>query len=245
MKILVIHTMTGASSEFIQREREIFARYASAGTQIEIAKIEHGAASIESHFDEYLGAIETFKQVVRAEQESYDGIIISCFANANVEPAREIAGIPVIGSGMATMSLANLLGHKFGIIMSKESSNYRHQDWANKLGFGAKMASFQKIDFSVLGMLKDPEATKRSFLIAAKRAIAEGADVVFPACFGMIGLADEVQSELEVPVIDPAGAAIGVMESLIRLGRSHSKFAYPYPPAKKRDYDIGYQTPHA
>ncbi|MBO8141780.1 MAG: hypothetical protein H0Z37_06335 [Firmicutes bacterium] len=243
MKILAIHAMTGASPEFIEREREIFARYAPPDMTVDIYKIPRGSQSIESHFDEYLGSIEVFKAVKDAEKKGYDGIIITCFANACVEPAREITHLPVIGSGMATMSVANLLGHNFGLILAKESSSYRHKEWAAKLGMAHKLVTIQRCDFSVLGLIQDPEATKRSFLEAARRAVDAGADVIFPGCFGLIGMADAVRDELPVPVVDPAGAALGVIETMVRLKVGQSKLAYPYPPEKRRDYDTGYEAP--
>ena len=239
MKIQLIHAMTGATPEFIRYETGVLDRYKSAGTELRISKIRRGSSSIESHFDEYLGAVDTFRLVRQAEEDGFDAVIITCFANANVEPSREIARIPVIGSGMAAMSYAALLGHRFSLIMASESSAYRHRHEAMKLGLEDKFASVRRSKFRVLDLLEDRRATLESFLGAAREAIEEdGADVIIPACFGMTGIAREAQEILGVPVIDPAGAAITMAESLIRMGLSQSKRAYPLPPEKERSIDI-------
>jgi allantoin racemase len=236
MRIKVVHAMTGATEEFVKYEMSILKKYAHPGTDFEIGKIQQGAASIESHFDEYIGAIDTFRLVKEAEQSGFDGVIITCFANANVEPSRELASIPVIGSGMASMVAAGLLGHQFSIITTGKSAIYRLKQEAQKLGFAGKLMSLRRCKFTVLELLTNREKVIESFLEAAQFAIKDGADVVIPGCFGMVGIAEEVQHELKVPIVDPAGAAVGIMEMLVKLGIAHSKSAYPFPPEKNRSW---------
>ncbi len=36
--------------------------------------------------------------------------------------------------------------------------------------------------------------------------------------------------DIDIPVIDPAKAALATAETLVRCGLSHSKKAYPFPP---------------
>ncbi len=127
--------------------------------------------------------------------------------------------------------------------MASESSDYRHYHEASKLGFKDKLVSVRRTEFRVLDLLKDRDKTLAGFLVAARQAIEEdGADVIVPACFGMIGLAHEAQEILGVPVIDPAGAAITMAESLVRMNLSQSKIAYPFPPEKRRTIDIEPKT---
>jgi len=238
MKIKIIKALTGVTRETIEAEKATLRKYASPGTEFDIEAIKKGAETIESHFDEYLGAVDTFRLVKKAEQEGFDGVIITCFANANVDPSREIATIPVIGSGMAAMSVASLLGHGFSLITTSKAALYRHYHEAMKLGLAGKLVSIQRCDATVSDLIADRKNAVSSFLEAANRAIDDGADVIVPACFGMAGLAEELQAHLPVPVVDPAGAAIGIMETLVRLGLSQSKLAYPVPPKKKRSWGL-------
>jgi allantoin racemase len=58
-------------------------------------------------------------------------------------------------------------------------------------------------------------------------------------CTGILGLARTLQKTLAarghgVPVVDPTGAAVGLLQSLHRNGLSHSKRTYPEPPQKER-----------
>lgn len=241
MELTIIHAVTGVTQDFIDFETEILRRYAHPTTRYEIRTIQEGAASIESHYDEYIGAIDTFRLVREAQEGGSDGVIITCFANANVSPAREIVAIPVIGSGMASMMLASLLGHHFALITTAHSTVHRYYEEASKLGILGKLLAVERCEASVLDSnFELPSAEEKarriqSFTSAAKRAIEDGADVIVPACFGMIGVAAEIQDELGVPVVDPAGAAITVMEALVRTNLSHSKKAYPFPTSKERN----------
>jgi allantoin racemase len=237
MKIRVIHAITGATEAWLEREERILRSYTKPDTQFEIVSIQQGAASIESYFDIYIGSLDTLRLVKEAEEKGCHGIIITCFGNANVDPAREIVNIPVVGSGQASMLLAVGLGHRFSVIGTVGSAADRHRMEAMKLGVASKLASIRSIEAPVLSLHDDFDATLNAMLDAGRKAIEDdGAQVLIPGCFGMIGLAEKMQQELGVPVVDPAGAAVKLIETLVELKLSQSKLAFPVPPPKKRDF---------
>jgi allantoin racemase len=47
-----------------------------------------------------------------------------------------------------------------------------------------------------------------------------------------MGVSDKMQESLGIPVVNPAIAALKVLEGLVIAGLSHSKKAYPFPPKK-------------
>jgi len=237
MKIRVIHAITGITETWLKREEEILRSYAKPDTDFEIVSIRQGAQSIESYFDIYIGSLNTLRLVQEAEEKGFDGVIITCFGNACVDPAREIVNIPVVGSGQASMLLAAGLGNRFSVIGTVRSAADRHRMEALKLGLVSKLASVRCIDARVLSLHDDLEATLSAMADSGKKAIEEdGAQVLIPGCFGMIGLAERMQRELGVPVVDPAGATVKLMETLVDLNLSQSKLAFPIPPPKKRDF---------
>src|SRR5690554_6899404 len=113
MRIRAIHAMTGSTPESLERERQLFKKYGSPDTVVDIVCITEGAASIESRFDEYIGAVNTLKLVKESEELGYDAVIITCWGNACLEPAREIVNIPVVSSGLASMVIAAGIAHRF------------------------------------------------------------------------------------------------------------------------------------
>lgn len=237
MKIKFLHAMTSCTKEELAEEKEFLQSLAAPGTEIDVDEITNGAATIESYFDIYIGAVETLKKVQQAERYGFDGVVITCFGNANLEPAREIANIPVIGSGLASVTLAATLGHKFSIIGTIPGVVNRIGMEVRKAGVYDKLASIRCVDMGVQELGNDKQATRDAMIREARRAISEdNADVIVPGCFGMIGFAAEMQEILGVPVIEPAGAAVCLMETLVRLGLSQSKKAYATPPDKPRAY---------
>jgi allantoin racemase len=73
-----------------------------------------------------------------------------------------------------------------------------------------------------------------SILSQARQAIdCDGAEAIVLGCTGMSPVTKHLQENLEVPVVDPAVAALTLAESLVRMGLSHSRTCYLAPPAKK------------
>jgi allantoin racemase len=87
----------------------------------------------------------------------------------------------------------------------------------------------------VLELQKDPDATFHALAEEGRKAIElDGAEVLILGCTGMTGMAEKVSKELGVFVVDPLPTAIKFAETLVSLGLSHSKIAYPTPPEKAR-----------
>jgi len=240
MRIRFIHAMTGsgdaaARRAFFERERELLLGYAAPGTEIEVTGIETGAATIESRFDEYLGAVETLKLVKEAEDLGLDGVVITCAANACLEPARELVRIPVIGSGQAGMLYAAAVANRFSVITVGSGLGDWFQEEARRLGVGGKLASVRGVGKAVHELKHDPEDTVRAMIEAGRRAVeADGAQALVPGCFGMVGLAARVQAAVGVPCVELAGAAVKLIETLVTLNLAQSKLAYPTPVEKRR-----------
>lgn len=237
LRIRAIKVITGPSEEALRKEVAYLQAFAGPNTTIEMAQARVGTASIENFTDIALAGPETLRIVREAERDGFHGIFITCWGNANLDAAREVASIPVTASGEASMLLAASLGARFSVIATLPEVRYRHEREAHKLGLHAKFASERPLGMRPLDLKKDLEATRTAFIEAGRKCIEEdGADVLIPGCFGFIGLAAEIQRVLEVPVVDPAGAVVRHIETLALLGLCHSKRTWPAPRPKKRDY---------
>ena len=88
------------------------------------------------------------------------------------------------------------------------------------------MVSIRATDLSVPEIDKDRNKTIKLLLDECKKAEAEGAEVIVLGCTGFAGLAKELEKDLDIPVIDPVGAATKMAEVLVSLGIHHSKRRY-------------------
>jgi allantoin racemase len=235
MKIRVLHSALGTDGWTPEGELELLRSFAKPDTEFEIVRVQKGAATIESHYDVYLSSIDTFRLVKEAEETGCDGVIITCFGNAGLEPSRELVKIPVVAPGMAAWTLAITLAPRFSTIVTLPSVLYRHETEIRKLGLENHLASIRVVNINVADLRAKPGLLKERFLSEARKAIEEdGACVIIPGCGGMTGRAYEFQQELGVPVIEPLGAAVKLAETMVDLKVSHSKRVYATPPGKKR-----------
>src|SRR5437762_2821467 len=59
----------------------------------------------------------------------------------------------------------------------------------------------------------------------------DGADLLVLGCMsmGFLGITDDLQKRLDVPVVNPVTASLKTAEAVVAMGLSHSKVAYPMP----------------
>lgn len=237
MKVLYI--VPGAMSKSgeglleLERRQRILQENAGENVVVHIRDNKEGPDSIESAYEEYLSIPGTVKQVVQAEKEGYLGVIIGCFGDPGLDAARELVNIPVVGPGETSMLVASMLGHRFSIVTVLESVVPSLERLAKTTGIDSKLTSVRSADIPVLELRKDPDTAKKRMLAEAEKARDQDrADVIVLGCMSMafLGVSDEMQDRLGIPVVNPALVTLKVLESLISAHLTHSKKAYPYPP---------------
>ncbi len=221
-KVLVVNPVTSAGLE--EKFRDYFAGLASGhDLAIATASLETGPASVETYFDEGFAVPGVLDVVVEAA-EKYDGVIVNCFADPGVEAARELVDIPVVGPAEASMLLATTLGHKFSVVSTFKNSGPWVERQVRALGLEARLASAVGIELPVLELGRDPGLTARLIAEAAREAVRRnGAEVIVLGCTCMAEVARTVQDEVGVPVVEPAAAAVRMLQALLELGLTHSK----------------------
>jgi allantoin racemase len=220
---------------------EILKTCVNPDVKLELEKIEFGPSSIESDFDLAYAAPFILQKVEKAKEEKVDGIFIDCFGDPAVKAAREITDIPVVGAFQPAMAFASLLGQRIGIVTILSSLIPNLYRMAREHGFEQYLASIRSIELPVLEIEGNPQVAglaSQECLLGIKE---EKADVFVLGCTGMAGLASEVQKQLrsqgyDVPVIDPAFAALQALQACVRMQLKQSKISFPYPPQKKRTF---------
>lgn len=227
-KILVINPV--ATSEWNASDAEYLRKAASSDTLVELVNIERGPATIESFYDENF-AIPAILEVVKENKNSFDGIMINCFADPGISGAKEICNIPVTGPGESSMLMATLLGNKFSVVSVKKNVVPMFEIKARAIGLTKKLASIEYINISVSELERDRTKTVNEVVKSIEKAVKEKcAEVIILGCTGMLSLYTEVVRRVNVPVIEPAAIALKTLEMLIDLRLNHSKIGlYTYP----------------
>ncbi len=210
-------------------------KHTPPGSEIGNFTPKHGTYSVESMTDEAYNAPFILEQIVRANKEGYDVIVIDCACDPVLDAAREISSIPVVGPRNSAFHFALTLGTRFGVVtVQGESLKRCIEHGVRKEGLESFCAGVRYLKMPVLDISKKPAAAQKAIFDESKELIKRGADVIVLGCTALSHEVDleSIMEELKVPIIDPWVIAVKSAFMLVESGLSHSKVAYPFPPNK-------------
>ncbi len=242
MNILIINPNTTAS---MTAKIDAAARtVAHADSTIIAVQPDSGPASIEGYYDEAFALPGLMTEVQKHPHA--DAIVIACFDDTGLDATRCITDVPVIGIGEAAFHIAALVSAKFGVVTTTSRSIAALEHNVHKYGFSNRCAKVRAADVPVLA-LEDSASTARDDISAAIRTSVreDGADAIVLGCAGMTDLAQDMQAEHGVPVIDGVVSAVKLAESLVCVGAKTAKTgAYSWPGKKKYRGSMAPYSPH-
>lgn len=237
MRIRIVAPIIG--DWFLEETKKEAEQFKAPDTMIDVVGLDKGPASIESAYDEVLASPHIVERVRQAEADGCDGVFITCFGDPGVEASREMVSIPVVGGFQPAALTASLIAGRWSVVTVLKSVVPLLRGLARKAGLEGNIASIRDINTPVLE-LSNKELMQSRLLEQIEQAVSQdGAEAVVLGCTGMLGLGESLrkaltQKGIAVPIVEPTAAAIGMLESLVRSRISHSKLAYPTPPAKER-----------
>jgi allantoin racemase len=187
--------------------------------KVDTSRIASGPASIETVFDEAF-AVPAILQLVKDVARTHDGVMVNCFADPGVEAARELVRVPVLGIGEASLLLATTLGNRFSVISTPGNAGAWLDRQLRSMGLTSRLASAAGIDIPVLALSRDVGATVEALVRAGREAVDHhGAEVIVLGCGAMAAAAASVRQRLEVPVVEPAAAALRLLGAMVEMER--------------------------
>ena len=229
---IIVPVATDIWNEPNLREME---KYKDSNTSLDIINLQKGPESIDCSYDNAWSIIFTLQEVEKAAKEGYNGIIICGFFDPALQAAKEAVEIPVVGLGEASEVFALLLGHKFCILtVGPPECSACLMDNLKMYELDHKCVGVLSIGIPVLD-LKEGGEKERSLLIELGRGFIEkGAEVIILGCGGILGVAEAVSRELDIPVIIPLDVALKMCEAMISMGVAQSKKGFYTPAVKNR-----------
>ncbi|MBO1111461.1 aspartate/glutamate racemase family protein [Bordetella petrii] len=218
----------GAYHQALQQH---FARVARPDTQIDLHGMHPG--TYRSHYPgtdirhaslQYVHALQFMTAAVQAQREGYDVYAISTLPEPALREVRGMVDIPVVGYGESAMLTACMLGRKFGVLVFIDDLNELIAENARGHGLASRFAGAMPVGFTfqdVLDGFDDASGLIERFRAAARRLIAQGADVIIPGEAPMnVLLARNGVAEVDgVPVLDSLASWIKQAEALGDLRR--------------------------
>ena len=232
MKIKIINPNT--SEEMTRAIGAAGESVARPGTQITAVSPQFGPASIESYYDDYLSIPGLLEEIQKGEAEQCDAYIIACYGDPGLHAARECTTKPVVGIAEASLYMASMLAARFSIVTVIPRTRTMLEEMVTGYGFREKVVSIRTSPLYVLDVEKDPAGALEKLRVEARRARDEDdAEAILLGCAGFTQFADELERELEIPVLDGVVCAVKMAESLVELGKTTSKYKTYRPPEKK------------
>ncbi|MBB3148560.1 allantoin racemase [Phyllobacterium trifolii] len=233
MKICIINPNTTAA--FTTRLLKSASAIAVPGTEVIAVQPATGAASIESHAEEALGALGVMQMVKAGEQAGVDAYVIACFGDTGVHQAREIARGPVIGMTEAALQAASLIAHRFSIVTLPPRTRAHSLRVLHETGLSNR-CTVRGVDVPVLELENDVAASGPIMEAEARLAMEQDhAEAIILGCAGLSDLVEPLSQRLGVPVIDGVTVGLKFAEGLVATGLRTSKHStYNYPPAAFR-----------
>ncbi len=228
---------TGRLSGELARREGLLREIASPGTEIDIFGLETDPekshlGTVQSAYDATLSTIGDLKCAMAAEEAGYQAVIIPCGGDPGIAPLREVLTIPVVPPGSAAKHLCSLLGPRFSVITTGKGPVKRTE--VHERDGLMKLVSIHPVGLTVPEVRVKPREAYEAMVREGRRAVEEyGAASVTFGCMSMgFLMVDEKLTEyIGVPAVNPVKVAVKTAETLIDLGLTHSKRAYPVPPS--------------
>ena len=181
-----------------------------------------GPESLESWSDYHLASVAMLPLVEK--QLDVDGIVLACFGDPGLYLLKESCSVPVVGIAEASMSLAVLLGARFGILAGMHRAVELMDSMIRTYGMEARYAGTVPLEMRVLDFDKDRSATLHVLERASRQLREKGAEVLLLGCAGLTAYVQDLQAKVEMPVIDPVEAGCRMLQTLCVTGlnTSHS-----------------------
>lgn len=183
-------------------------------TQITCLTPSEGPKAIETAYDVAVAAFHVLELIKRNENE-FDGFIIGCGANPGIDAAREITKKPVVGIGESGMMTACSVASRFSVITPAVPGGTA-LGWAGvrALGLERRCVAVRSTGKGVLeGFFIEKDDLVEMLYRTGKQAIEEdGAGALVLLCAGMTGTKEILEQRLKVPVVDGVISALKTVE---------------------------------
>jgi allantoin racemase len=198
-------------------------RIVRSDTEVHVEGIEVMVRDIENLKSlQYYQKIQSLNNMLRAEREGYDAIVMGCTLDVGLDEGKSMLDIPVVGINEAGYHLAMMLGHLFAVVTSSSAffEVYRDQvERSSKYLQGPYIYPASEEEIAVA--LKDPQPLMEKFKAVAEKAVTDGASVIIPgpAFLGTLAYRAGLTKIQNALVLDTISVAVKTAEMLVDLKR--------------------------
>jgi allantoin racemase len=192
--------------------------YARPDTNLVVTNTTNCPENIDYFYNKHIVELVVAEQVMKAEADGFDAVIVGCCYDPGVRMARELVDIPVIGPLEASVQFAPYFGHDYVLITDHKKALPYMRDLLKLYGDG-QCRDTRCIDWWVADMIRDTGGVARDALAASKKALAEsGAEAVILACTIISSSLEkwlhDTKAARDISILNPNTMALKMAESL-------------------------------
>lgn len=188
------------------------------GPEVDCVTLEQGPFGVESQADVDRVSVLVREQIV-SSQKAYDAFVIACFSDPGLFAAREAIDKPIFGIAQSGLLMALSLGQRVGVVSILDASIPRHWRYWHSLGMAQPVVGDRAINTSVAELADESTVLDRMISVGQQLKQNHGADVLLLGCAGMARYREKMEDALQIPVVDPTQAAVGMAITTISLSR--------------------------
>jgi len=187
-------------------------------------------------------------KLIDDSKKTYDGVMLGCSADPGIREAQIITSLPIFAPLKSALHIGGLLGKKIAIICPANNGKRKrpiswHEDNITFYNFRRDFARFyltnvEPIEQDIIDdhiskkewkklldlvFEKYSQSIREGGLKQAKKAVSEGAEVVYFACTIWGGMLKPISDTIEVPVIDPIISMLKTAEMVLKSKKLSKK----------------------
>jgi allantoin racemase len=190
---------------------------AKPGTELLAVTGDFGPQVIGSRAENALAQHGVLELVAR-HAASCDAVVLGVSLDTALWACRELLDIPVIGMTEAGMLCGMTVATRVGVLTYGARMGPLYRELVESYGLGSRLAGVETIDVTPQQTFEEPEVVKAAVLAGARRLVeGDGAEAVLLAGAAMASMADVLQPELPVPLLDGIGCAVALAEAMVQV----------------------------
>lgn len=216
--ILYYAATAGFDKQEQERRLAAMAPFIPDGYQVVFA-VEHGGPEFLDRAEDFDRAVNAMKASIQEiGPEDCDAILSGGAIDPGVSAARELARVPVIAPGEASMYVAFLTGLPLSIVTVDEHAVAVAEKFVERARIKPEVVSIRNMKTPVRKIVANIEEGRAALLREATAAVRQdGAKAVYLGSMTLptLGLAAKLRQDLNVSIIDPLRISIRMAVEVI------------------------------
>jgi len=223
MKILLVNpNLTQAVTDAVLAAARV---RAAPGTELLAVTGTFGPAVIGSRAENALAQHGVLELVAR-HAPGCDAVVLGVSLDTALWACRELLDIPVVGMTEAGLLCGATVATRIGLLTNGARMGPLYRELVQSYGLGERLAGVETLALTPQQMVGSPQDIQaaQDAVVAAARTLIErdGAEAVLLAGAAMASMAEALQPQLPVPLLDGVGCAVALAQAMagLRLPRA-------------------------